>query len=89
LEAHAAEFGVDPERLAVGADSAGGLLAAWVAQKAARRRLDLRLQVLLYPNLDGTTSCPSWRELGTGAYLVSHARMSINQTAAALRKAFV
>jgi len=35
----------------------------------------LRLQVLLYPNLDATTSRPSWKELGTGAYLVSHAQM--------------
>jgi acetyl esterase len=31
--------------------------------------------LLLYPNLDATTSKPSWKELGTGAYLVSHAEM--------------
>jgi acetyl esterase len=31
--------------------------------------------VLLFPNLDATTSKPSWRELGTGAYTVSHAQM--------------
>jgi acetyl esterase len=31
--------------------------------------------VLLYPNLDATTSKPSWKALGTGAYLVSHAEM--------------
>jgi acetyl esterase len=72
---HASEIGADPQRLAVGGDSAGGLLAAWVAQKAAKNGLPLRLQVLFYPNLDATTSRPSWRELGTGAYLVSHAQM--------------
>src|ERR1700730_2620351 len=72
---HASEIGVDPQRLAVGGDSAGGLLAAWVAQKAAKNGPSLRLQVLLYPNLDATTSRPSWKELGTGAYLVSHAQM--------------
>jgi acetyl esterase/lipase len=71
---HASEIGVDPQRLAVGGDSAGGLLAAWVAQKAAKNG-PKRLQVLLYPNLDATTSRPSWKELGTGAYLVSHAEM--------------
>ncbi len=72
---HASEIGADPQRLAVGGDSAGGLLAAWVAQKAAKNGPRLRLQVLLYPNLDATTSRPSWKELGTGAYLVSHAQM--------------
>jgi acetyl esterase len=71
----ASEIGADPARLAVGGDSAGGLLAAWVAQRAKEHHLALRLQVLHYPNLDATTSSASWRELGTGAYIVSHARM--------------
>jgi acetyl esterase len=72
---HASEIGVDPQRLAVGGESAGGLLAAWVAQKAAKTGPKLRLQVLLYPNLDATMSKPPWKELGTGAYLVSHPQM--------------
>src|SRR5580698_2520351 len=72
---HAAEIGADRTRLAVGGDSAGGLLAAWVAQKAKDHSIDLRLQVLLYPNLDATTSSASWKTLGTGAYAVSHAEM--------------
>jgi acetyl esterase len=71
----ASELGGDARRLAVGGDSAGGLLAAWVAQKAAKTGPRLRLQVLLYPNLDATTSRPSWRRFGSGAYLISHARM--------------
>jgi acetyl esterase len=72
---HATEIGVDPRRLAVVGDSAGGLLAASVAQKAKRNGVALCLQVLLYPNLDATTSKPSWKELGTGAYILQHARM--------------
>jgi hypothetical protein len=38
--------------------SAGGVLTAWVAQKAANDGPALRLQVLLNPNLDATTSRP-------------------------------
>jgi acetyl esterase len=72
---HASEIGADPQRLAVGGDSSGGFLAAGVAQKAAKDGPALRLQILLYPNLDATTSKPSWKELGTGAYLLSHAMM--------------
>jgi acetyl esterase len=72
---HAMEIGADPMRLAVGGDSAGGLLAAWVAQKAKEHPIELRLQVLLYPNLDATTSSASWKASGTGAYGVSHAEV--------------
>ncbi|WBB76293.1 alpha/beta hydrolase [Micromonospora sp. WMMD1128] len=53
LVAHAAEFRVDPRRLAVGGDSAGGNLAAAVTLLA---RADggpaLAAQVLVYPNTD-------------------------------------
>jgi acetyl esterase len=72
---HASEISVDPQRIAVGGDSAGGLLAAWVAQKAAKMGPTLRLQVLLYPNLGATTSDYSRKELGTGAYFLSHSQM--------------
>jgi acetyl esterase len=72
---HASEIGATPTRLAVGGDSAGGLLAAWVAQRAQESGVDLRLQVLLYPNLDATTSSASWKELGTGGYIISHTQM--------------
>jgi acetyl esterase len=72
---HASEIGTDAQRLAVGGDSTGGGLAAWVAQKARESGPTLRLQVLYYPNLDATTSSASWRELGTGAYALKHDEM--------------
>jgi acetyl esterase len=67
---HGSELGADPNRLAVGGDSAGGTLAAWVAQKASENGPALRLQVLFCPTLDAHMSSASWKELGTGAYLV-------------------
>jgi acetyl esterase len=72
---HAAELGVDATRLAVGGDSAGGLLAAHVAQRARRSGLSLRLQLLLYPNTDATMSCPSWQTFGTPRFLVDRQDM--------------
>ena len=59
LEAHAAELNVDPTRLAVGGDSAGGGLAAGVAL-LARDRIGprLALQLLIYPMLDDRTVIP-------------------------------
>src|SRR5260370_828798 len=58
---HASEIGVDPQRLTVGGDSADGLLAACVAQKAAKEAPVLRLPGRLYRNLEPTTSKPSWK----------------------------
>jgi acetyl esterase len=75
IVARGPEIGADSMRVAVGGDSAGGLLAALVAQKANEEGIKLRLQVLLYPNLDATISRPSWRQLGSGEYMVSHATM--------------
>lgn len=59
LEAHAAELDVDPTRLAVGGDSAGGGLAAGVALLARDRSGPrLALQLLIYPMLDDRTVVP-------------------------------
>lgn len=50
---HAREFGVAPERVAVGGDSAGGNLATVVARDAAHDRPPLA-QLLVYPTVDRT-----------------------------------
>jgi len=60
VAAEAPTLGVDPARLAVGGDSAGGNLAAVMALMARDGQLPaVRLQALLYPVLDCTLSQPS------------------------------
>ncbi|MFZ2241416.1 MAG: alpha/beta hydrolase [Gordonia amarae] len=66
LAAHAHELGIDPDRLAVGGDSAGGGLAALVAQQCAHNDISLAAQVLVYPATDLTGSLPSAREAMPG-----------------------
>ena len=66
---HAAEVGADPERLAVGGDSAGGCLAATTAIEAARAGMPLAFQLLVYPATDMTRSHDSHRTFGRGFYL--------------------
>ncbi|WUI04459.1 alpha/beta hydrolase [Spirillospora sp. NBC_00431] len=59
---HAAEFGGDPERVAVGGGSAGGALAAAVALRARESGgPPLVFQMLLYPVLDDRMDTPSMR----------------------------
>lgn len=63
LQAHAGELGADPDSVAVGGDSAGGSLAAVVARRARDRRLDLALQLLVYPALDCSPGAPASGEV--------------------------
>jgi acetyl esterase len=66
----AAILGVDPARLAVGGESAGGNLAAVVALAARDRGGPAtRLQLLVYPVTDARMSYPSIRENGAGYLL--------------------
>jgi acetyl esterase/lipase len=52
VAAHAVELGIDPNRLAVAGDSAGGNLAAVVCQMAKGQGLKIALQILLCPVTD-------------------------------------
>ncbi|MER5728891.1 alpha/beta hydrolase [Streptomyces sp. NPDC002138] len=56
LHASAADLGVDPARIAVGGESAGGGLAAAVVQRAHDAGVPVRFQLLLYPMLDDRTA---------------------------------
>jgi len=72
LAEHAAEFGIDPNRIAVGGDSAGGNLAAVVSLLARDRRGPrLKFQLLIYPLVDFNDQGSSMREFGQGDYFLS------------------
>ena len=60
-------LGIDPQRLAVGGDSVGGGIAAWITQSPAAP--PLALQVLLCPILDLVHETPSRRAYGEGFFL--------------------
>ncbi|WP_344731789.1 alpha/beta hydrolase [Nocardioides fonticola] len=66
---HAAELDADPARLAVGGDSAGGNLAAWVAIEAAREGLPCAFQLLVYPTVDAHHATESARLFAAGFFL--------------------
>jgi acetyl esterase len=62
-------LGLDPERLAVAGDSAGGNLAAATALLARERGPELRFQLLVYPVTDHGFDTPSYLENGEGYFL--------------------
>jgi acetyl esterase len=67
VASNAARFGFDPHRLAVGGDSAGGNLAAVVAQQCAREGGPApAVQALIYPATDCAHESPSRRNLARG-----------------------
>ncbi|MBL4846249.1 MAG: alpha/beta hydrolase [Planctomycetes bacterium] len=68
---HASELGVDPTRIAVGGDSAGGNLAATVAQRARQPGPGPCFQLLLYPGMDFVDKAPSHETFGKGFLLTS------------------
>ena len=71
---HADSFGIDPARLAVGGDSAGGNLAAVAAMLARDEGQPLAFQLLIYPVTAGRTDTDSYRENATG-YLLERTTM--------------
>lgn len=69
---HAVGLGIDPSRIAVGGDSAGGNLAAGVAQRAAREDGQApAFQLLIYPATDFAERAPSRERFGTGFFLTT------------------
>ncbi len=72
LAANATWLGGDPHRIAVGGDSAGGNLAAVVAQMARDRGGPaLRFQLLVYPVTDHSFETLSYRECAEGFLLTA------------------
>ena len=66
---HAVELGIDPKRIAVGGDSAGGNLAAAVCYLANEREdLAIAYQMLLYPST-GFEFTESYEKYSEGYYL--------------------
>mgnify|MGYP001477074634 CR=1 FL=1 len=70
VEANASKIGIDANRIAVAGDSAGGNLAAIVAQQAkAEKAPHIAFQMLIYPATDATMDTPSRREWANGYFL--------------------
>ena len=71
---HASSFGGDPSRIAVCGDSAGGNLAAVVAQIARDRgKPAIGFQLLIYPITDAACDTPSYSENAEGYFLTRDA----------------
>ena len=71
---HARMLNIDPARIAVGGDSAGGNLAAVVSQMALdRREFSVALQVLIYPMTDQSREYPSYQRNASGYMLTTAA----------------
>ncbi len=74
VAAHPAEFNIDPARLAIAGDSAGGDLAAVICLLAKERNgPKIALQVLLYPVTDANLETGSYNQFAEGPWLTKAA----------------
>ena len=70
IEANSAQLGVDGGRIAIGGDSAGGMLAAIVTQQArGKTRPRIAYQMLLFPNTQVGGETSSLAEFAVGYFL--------------------
>ncbi|HTV93559.1 MAG TPA: alpha/beta hydrolase [Verrucomicrobiae bacterium] len=75
LQQNAAALQLDPHRIAVGGDSAGGALAATLSAFAVSEGLERpAYQFLIYPPLDATERFPSRRKFNRGVPLTPELR---------------
>ena len=68
---HPDDLGADPDRIAVGGDSAGGYLSAVVALKAAEAGVPCAFQMLVYPVTNMVEKSESRRMFGQGFFLTT------------------
>ena len=73
VKSHASELNIDPNRVGVGGDSAGGNLAAAVALKARDKSIPLSYQLLVYPCVDRDFTTPSYLDYATEYGLTTQA----------------
>ena len=78
VKANAATLGIDPARIAIGGDSAGGNLAAAAALALRGTAAAPMAQLLIYPNLDFTMDRPSYRENPNGPLLFVSGMPAVN-----------
>ncbi len=71
LHAQAHSLGLDPNRVAIGGDSAGGTLSIVIALQARDAGLPLCLQLLFYPGCAAHQDTPSHKTFGHGFVLES------------------
>lgn len=77
---HAEELGVDPTRIGVAGDSAGGAVAAWTAIAAARAGLPLAFQLLVYPCTWPGRDTESLRLFGEDLFLTADYMAMVDRT---------